>query len=117
MILYAPTWRDDEFYGSGQYKFTLELDLDRLKKEFGDEYVIVLRTHYYVVDALDLTPYKGFVYNGSVYNDIARLYLISDVLITDYSSVFFDYANLRRPMIFFMYDLEKIQRYTAWILF
>ena len=107
VILYAPTWRDDEFYGSGQYKFTLELDLDRLKKEFGDEYVIVLRTHYYVVDALDLTPYKGFVYNGSVYNDIARLYLISDVLITDYSSVFFDYANLRRPMIFFMYDLEK----------
>ena len=107
VILYAPTWRDDEFYGSGQYKFTLQLDLDRLQKEFGDEYVVVLRTHYYVVDALDLTPYKGFVYNGSTYNDIARLYLISDVLITDYSSVFFDFANLRRPMLFFMYDLEK----------
>nr|MCR5692124.1 CDP-glycerol glycerophosphotransferase family protein [Eubacterium sp.] len=107
VILYAPTWRDDEFYGIGQYKFTLALDLDRMQKEFGDEYVILFRTHYYVVDAVDLEPYKGFVYNAVKYNDIARLYLISDLLITDYSSVFFDFANLRRPMIFFMYDLEK----------
>lgn len=41
------------------------------------------------------------------YGDIARLYLMADVLITDYSSVFFDFANLRRPMLFFTYDLEK----------
>ena len=59
------------------------------------------------MDSLDLTAYQGFAFNGSTYNDIARLYLISDILITDYSSVFFDYANLRRPMLFFTYDLEK----------
>src|SRR5699024_5645729 len=35
------------------------------------------------------------------------LYLISDILITDYSSVFFDYANLKRPILFYTYDLEK----------
>ncbi|MCH5252191.1 MAG: CDP-glycerol glycerophosphotransferase family protein [Lachnospiraceae bacterium] len=107
VILYAPTWRDDEFYASAQYKFTLQLDMDKLKRELGDEYVLLLRTHYFVVDNLDLSPYDGFAYNVSQYNDIARLYLISDVLITDYSSVFFDYANLRRPMLFFTYDLEK----------
>lgn len=39
--------------------------------------------------------------------DINRLYVVADVLITDYSSVFFDYANLHRPMLFYMYDLAS----------
>lgn len=107
VILYAPTWRDDEFYGHAQYKFSLRLDLERMREKLGDEYVILLRTHYFIADFLDLSEYGGFAYNLSRYDDIARLYLVSDILITDYSSVFFDYANLRRPMLFFTYDLEK----------
>ena len=43
----------------------------------------------------------------SKHDDIADLYLISDILITDYSSVFFDYSNLRRPILYYAYDLEK----------
>ncbi len=107
VILYAPTWRDDEYYGHAKYKFSLMLELDRMRDELGEEYVVILRTHYFIADALDLSEYEGFAYNVSKYDDIARLYLISDVLITDYSSVFFDFANLRRPMLFFTYDLEK----------
>ena len=41
------------------------------------------------------------------HEDIRELYLIADLLVTDYSSVFFDYANLKRPMIFFVYDIEE----------
>ncbi len=106
-ILYAPTWRDDEFYGHGQYKFTLKLDLQQMKKHLSDEYVVLLRTHYYIADAIDITGVEDFVVNVCKYNDIAELYLISDILITDYSSVFFDYAGLKRPMLFYTYDLEK----------
>lgn len=106
-ILYAPTWRDDEFYGKGEYKFKLQLDLQKMKEELGDEYVILLRTHYFIADSLDVTGVEDFAYNLSKYDDISELYLISDILITDYSSVFFDYANLKRPMLFFTYDLEK----------
>lgn len=106
-ILYAPTWRDDEFYTKGRYKFSLKLDLQMLKEKLGDEYVIILRTHYFIADSLDVTGLEGFAYNCSKYDDISELYLISDLLITDYSSVFFDYSNLRRPMLFFTYDLEK----------
>lgn len=106
-VLYAPTWRDDEFYGSGQYKFELKLDLRKMKRELGDEYVVLLRTHYYIADSLDTTGVEDFAFNLSKYDDIAEIYLISDILITDYSSVFFDYANLQRPMLFFTYDLEK----------
>ena len=106
-ILYAPTWRDDEYYGKGKYKFTLQLDLDLLKERLGDEYVILLRTHQYIADALDTTGLEDFAYNVSKYDDITELYLISDICITDYSSVFFDYANLRRPVLFYTYDIEK----------
>lgn len=106
-ILYAPTWRDDEYYGKGQYKFTLKLDLEMLRKELGHEYVILLRTHQYIADALDTTGLEGFAYNVSKYDDISELYLISDICITDYSSVFFDYANLKRPILFYTYDIEK----------
>ncbi|MDF2941402.1 MAG: hypothetical protein K0S01_260 [Herbinix sp.] len=106
-ILYAPTWRDDEFYAKGQYKFEMHLNLDRMKQQLGDEYVLLLRTHYFIADSIDVSALKGFAYNLSRYDDISELYLISDILITDYSSVFFDYANLKRPMLFFTYDLEK----------
>jgi CDP-glycerol glycerophosphotransferase len=106
-ILYAPTWRDDEFYGKGQYKFELQLDLNRMRERLGDEYAVLLRTHYFIADSLDVSAFGGFAYNVSKYDDISELYLISDILITDYSSVFFDYANLRRPMLFYTYDLEK----------
>lgn len=107
VILYAPTWRDDEFYEPGKYKFTLKLDLPMMKQELGDEYVILLRMHYFIADNIETTGAENFAYNLSNYNDIADLYLISDLLITDYSSVFFDYSNLRRPILFYTYDLEK----------
>ena len=107
VILYAPTWRDNQFYQKGKYKFHLQMDLNRLKEELGDEYIIILRLHYLVAENLDLNGQEGFVYNFSDYEDIRELYLIADMLITDYSSVFFDYANLRRPMLFFVYDMEE----------
>ena len=107
IILYAPTWRDNEFFEAGQYKFTLELDLKRMQEELGDEYIIITRLHYFIANNLDLSDYKGFAFDESKYDDIAELYLISDILITDYSSVFFDYANLKRPILFYTYDLDS----------
>ncbi|WP_018708347.1 CDP-glycerol glycerophosphotransferase family protein [Siminovitchia fordii] len=106
IILYAPTWRDNQFYSKGKYKFDLQLDLKLLKEEFGNDYIIVLRLHYLVAENLDLTGYEDFVFDLSMHDDIRELYLISDIMITDYSSVFFDYANLKRPMIFFVYDID-----------
>ncbi|MCQ9288787.1 CDP-glycerol:glycerophosphate glycerophosphotransferase [Staphylococcus gallinarum] len=109
VILYAPTWRDDEFHSAGNYKFKLQMDLNRMRKEFGEEYVIALRMHYFISDNIDLTGFEDFAYDFSKYNDINDLYISSDILITDYSSVFFDFANLRKPILFFTYDIEKYQ--------
>ena len=107
LILYAPTWRDDEYYEAGSYKFDLKLDLAQMQKELGDRYAVLLRTHYLIAQNLRLDGLEGFAYNVSAYDDISELYLISDLCITDYSSVFFDYANLRRPILFYVYDLDK----------
>ena len=107
VIMYAPTWRDDNYYEIGQFKFDLDLDVNRLEKEFGDEYVLLLRLHYLVVEALDMSKYGKFAVNGSAYDDVTDLYLITDILITDYSSVFFDFANLKRPVLYYTYDLER----------
>lgn len=107
IILYAPTWRDNEFHSKGKYKFKLKLNLKHLQEQLGDEYIILLRMHYLIADQLDLSEYEGFAYDVSRHEDIRELYLISDILLTDYSSVFFDFANLKRPMIFYVYDIES----------
>lgn len=106
-ILYAPTWRDDQHYGSGQYKFELALDLKLMKERLHDDYVVLLRTHHYISDHIDVSGLGDFVINLSSYDDISEIYLISDICITDYSSVFFDYANLKRPILFYTYDFDK----------
>lgn len=105
VVIYAPTWRDDQFFAKAKYKFSTALDLEKLKRELSDEYVLILRMHYLVADDIDLTGYEDFAYNIST-GDITQLYLISDILVTDYSSVYFDYAVLKRPMVFFMYDID-----------
>lgn len=106
IILYAPTWRDNDYIKKGQYNFKLPLQLDRLKSELGDDYVLVIRMHYLIANQIDITGYEDFIYNLSSYPDISDLYLVSDLLITDYSSVFFDYAILKKPIIFYAYDLD-----------
>lgn len=107
IILYAPTWRDNEFYSKGRYKFKLQFDMEKMKAELGDEYIILLRMHYLVAENLDLSGYEDFFYDYSAYEDIRDLYLLSDLLITDYSSVFFDYSILNRPMLFYVYDIDN----------
>jgi CDP-glycerol glycerophosphotransferase len=106
VVLYAPTWRDDDYFAKGKYKFTLQLDLDQFQQELGHDFVLLLRMHYLIANQLGLNKFEGFAYDVSTHDDLRELYVISDVLITDYSSVFFDYLCLKRPIIFFTYDID-----------
>lgn len=106
ILLYAPTWRDNQHTAGVGYVYTNPVDFGKLRDSLADEWVILFRAHYLVANAFDFDEYEGFVYNVSKYDDINDLYVISDMLITDYSSVFFDYANLKRPVLYYMYDLE-----------
>ncbi len=108
IILYAPTFRDNQHDGAG-YTYDLHLDFDRLKEVLADEYLVLFRAHYFVANQLDFNKYEGFVLDVSGLDDITPLYTIADLLVTDYSSVFFDYACLKRPMVFYMYDLVEYE--------
>ena len=107
VILYAPTWRDDQHQAGVGYTYKTEVDFDMLQKNLEKDYVLLFRAHYLVANSFEFDKYKGFIYNVSEVDDINELYIISDILVTDYSSVFFDYANLKRPMLFYMYDFDK----------
>ena len=106
IILYAPTYRSNQHEAGVGYTYKEEINFEHLREKFGNEYIVLFRPHYFIANVFNFEKYKGFVYDVSKIDDINELYIITDLLITDYSSVFFDYANLKRPMIFYMYDLE-----------
>ena len=106
VILYAPTYRENQKNQGRGYKYSEPLDFGHLREELGGEYVILFRAHYYIAQLFDFDEYSDFIIDASDYPEINDLYVISDLLVTDYSSVFFDYGILRRPVIFYMYDLE-----------
>lgn len=103
-VLFAPTWRDDAKRGGGFYASS-PVDLDSLSAALGDDVVLLFRAHSNIV-TLDTNATSAGVVNVSDYPDIADLYLAADLLVTDYSSVMFDYATTSRPMVFHCPDLE-----------
>ncbi len=108
VILYAPTFRDDQAVGRGKFSFELPFDLDELVGQLPEGAVLLLRMHVLVADAIDIPEHlRDRVIDVSRYSEIQELYLASDVLVTDYSSVFFDAALLRKPIVFHAYDLEN----------
>ncbi|MCG0791512.1 CDP-glycerol glycerophosphotransferase [Lactiplantibacillus plantarum] len=108
VILYAPTWRDDFFIRKGMYKMNLPFSLVAVVKSLSKEDVLIIRPHYLVAESINIQGFEDNV-KLCVDEDINDLYLISDLLITDYSSVMFDYAILNRPMLFYPYDLAHYQ--------
>ncbi|MDR1002589.1 MAG: CDP-glycerol glycerophosphotransferase family protein [Oscillospiraceae bacterium] len=107
VILYAPTFRDNSHTTGIGYTYFPDTDFDYLRQELEDDFVILYRAHYFINDTFDFEKYAGFIFNVSTIPDINTLYVVSDLLVTDYSSVFFDYANLKRPILFYMYDFDN----------
>ncbi|MEU6390758.1 CDP-glycerol glycerophosphotransferase family protein [Streptomyces sp. NPDC046939] len=104
VILYAPTWRENQpRRTSGRYGLDLRLDLAAAEAALGDDHVLLVRRHYLVGGSV---PTSDFVRDVSRHPDAADLLLIADVLVTDYSSMMFDFARTGRPMLFHTYDLD-----------
>ncbi|MDI3389427.1 bifunctional glycosyltransferase family 2 protein/CDP-glycerol:glycerophosphate glycerophosphotransferase [Streptomyces sp. B-S-A8] len=103
VLLYAPTFRK---HGGRNQRFELPFDVERFAAELGDRYVLLVRAHY--LNHVVLPPsVRGTVIDVSARHDVNPLMELSDALITDYSSVMFDYALLDRPLLFFAYDYEE----------
>ena len=110
VILYAPTFRGDKV---GQARYENLLDLELMQRVLGRDHVVLLRLHPLVRDRLVIPPdLAGFAIDASAYADINELMLVSDMLVTDYSSVIYEFALLGRPILFLApdedaYDLER----------
>ncbi len=107
IVLYAPTWRDNSYVASG-YTFELEAHFEKWKEVLGEGYIVVFKPHYLIINKYENDhSLDGFLYSIPATAEINELYVLSDVLVTDYSSVFFDYAVLNKPIYFYMYDLDS----------
>jgi CDP-glycerol glycerophosphotransferase len=112
VVLYAPTWRDAEVFGPNESRIAGELrlpfDIDAFAEQLGDDHVLLLRLHYMLTGRFQAAQHAA-VRDVSFYDDISRLYLAADVLVTDYSSAMFDFAITGRPILFYTYDLADYQ--------
>lgn len=105
-ILWAPTFRGR---GSGDAHYDYDIiDFQKLFEACGDDTVVLFRQHHFIPDPAPIPPeFADRLIDVASCPDTNDLLLISDVLITDYSSVIYEYSLLERPMIFFAYDLEN----------
>ncbi|MFI6015544.1 CDP-glycerol glycerophosphotransferase family protein [Streptomyces sp. NPDC051243] len=97
-LLYAPTHRD---HATG---FETGLDLEALCEEIGDEYVVLLRAHYFYDRGR--ARGTGRIIDVTAHHSAEDVCLAADALITDYSSIMFDYANLDRPIVVYADDWD-----------
>lgn len=104
MLLYAPTFRNDKNY---DYHLDFDMLTKTLKKVFGGKWIIAIKQHPNVKQKL---RQNEFVIDLTYAEDIQELFLISDILITDYSSVIFDFMLLKRPFFIFAPDLSTYDR-------
>ena len=108
VILYTPTYREYLINENSQNFIAPPIDLKQWEQELGTTYVFLVRAHYAVSAALGIKE-NDFVKDVSSYNSLNDLYAISDMMISDYSSTYFDYAILDRPMLCFAYDKEEYE--------
>lgn len=99
VVLYAPTWRD------GDRVMPALLDVEALVRAMGDRFTLLVRGH------MNITGWESSVRGGAVrdvtsYPEINDLYLVADAVVTDYSSIMFDFSVTGKPMVFFVPDLD-----------
>ncbi len=111
IVLYAPTFREHPEYNAVFKYFNIE----KFIEELGDEYILCIKLHPNYnkftdkdnpIDLDELSDTYNIV-NFTEFKDEQKLFLISDILITDYSSVMVEYTLLKRPIILFVYDLDN----------
>lgn len=108
VILYMPTYREYLINSANEIYLTPPMDLKKWESKLGKDYCLLMRAHYAVTASLGVQD-NNFVKDVSKFSPLDDLYAIADIMISDYSSSFFDYAILGRPMRCFAYDLEQYE--------
>ncbi|MFE2295311.1 CDP-glycerol glycerophosphotransferase family protein [Streptomyces sp. NPDC059452] len=105
VVLYAPTFRRGPAAGGKRNRRRLLLDVREFAERFGDTYTLLVRAHYLETARLPVCP-PGTVVDVSRHHDVSEILALADVLVTDYSSIMFDFALLDRPVLLYAPDLD-----------
>ncbi len=109
ILLFAPTFR-----GVGKEVAHYPMDKfqpQKVYEELGGEYAILIKHHPFVREKMVIPKaYKDFILDMSNFPEINDLLFVSDLVITDYSSLIFEASLLDLPMLFYVYDLEEYTR-------
>lgn len=106
VVLFAPTYRGNDVHTA--YYPPEFIDFDVLSDALGDEYVLAIKYHPFIKDVPHFSARNSRrIINVSNYREINDLLLMADVLVTDYSSVIFEYAFLDKPVVFFAPDKDE----------
>lgn len=105
IILYAPTFRGDSV---GKSYIKNMLDVEKMSEKLGNDYVLLIKQHPLTADKFSIEG-SSFAFDISKDVAIETALCAADIVITDYSSLIFEYALLEKPMIFFAYDLAEYE--------
>ena len=113
LLLFAPTYRGTKV-SDADYDFDM-LDLEMLKDRLGDKYAVLVKWHpalynninYGISKGVNFAGFEGFAYDFSKFREVNDLLFVTDILVTDYSSLIFDYCLLKKPIIHYIFDLEE----------
>lgn len=105
IVLYAPTFRGWKSVKSFKY-YDIDIDkvMESLQERFGGDYVLLGRYHYFLRNFIESKSWKGDVINVSDYPDTQELLVAADILITDYSSIMWDFSLQRKPVFLYHND-------------
>lgn len=105
IILYAPTFREFDSDKLNACFISPPINWEKWEQMLGDEYIVLFRAHYEILEKFGVAN-SVFVKDVSSYPCLNDLIVISDMLISDYSSIYFDYSITEKPMLCFAYDKE-----------
>ncbi len=107
IVLYAPTFRDD----GSVHAYSLDcLEVLNTLRKNGENWKMIVRLHPNVTTAHNIFPKSPLIIDATTYSDMQELLLISDILITDYSSTPFEFAIMKKQVFIYVPDFEEYQR-------
>lgn len=108
IILYAPTFRKNN--DMSVYQFDDRKLLEAVKKRFGGKWIVLVKLHPHLLSKANQLTFGPNVLDVTTYDDIQELLSITDLLISDYSSLIFDFAITQRPCFLYVPDVDEYIR-------
>lgn len=106
VLLYAPTFREFTKGDSHEVVLNIPMNLGFWQERLGEKYIVLFRAHYEVAKHMKVDDHSLFI-DVSSYPNLNDLMIVSDALISDYSSIYFDYSIMHKPMYCYAYDYEE----------